>query len=116
MNKIDRIIELIGQLKIADLPELAKALETSFGMVTNVACIPTCFPVEQKIEVHLIHVDHRYYINTIKVVKTETGLGLTEVKKLVDTCPCLIKTFDTQAAAERFKIELESFGAIVKLK
>ena len=55
-------------------------------------------------------------VNTIKVVRTLTGLGLKEAKALVDEAPSSIKEGVSKDDAEDMKKQLEEAGASVELK
>ncbi len=54
-------------------------------------------------------------IRVIKVVRTATGLSLTDAKNLVDEAPNIVKEELSIEDAEALKTELESAGATVKL-
>jgi large subunit ribosomal protein L7/L12 len=55
-------------------------------------------------------------INVIKVVRTQTSLGLAEAKALVDGAPKTVKEAVAKADAEKMKKDLEDAGAKVSLK
>jgi len=55
-------------------------------------------------------------VNTIKVVRSLTGLGLKEAKALVDEAPSSIKEGVSKSDAEDMKKQLEEAGASVELK
>ena len=55
-------------------------------------------------------------IQVIKVVRAATGLGLKEVKDLVEGAPKTVKEALAKADAEKLKKELEEQGAAVELK
>ena len=55
-------------------------------------------------------------VAVIKVVRTITGLGLVEAKKLVDTVPAEIKKDVPAEEAENIKKQLTDAGATVELK
>ncbi|HET6204797.1 MAG TPA: 50S ribosomal protein L7/L12 [Planctomycetota bacterium] len=55
-------------------------------------------------------------INTIKVVRALTNLGLKEAKDLVDGAPKPVKTGVTKEEAEKAKKSLEEAGATAKLQ
>lgn len=57
--------------------------------------------------------------NTIELVRTLrdlTGLGLPEIRKLVDAPPRRIQRVESVVAAERFRTALEPLGARVELR
>ena len=55
-------------------------------------------------------------VNTIKVVRSLTGLGLKEAKALVDEAPSSLKEGVSKDDAEDMKKQLEEAGASVELK
>ena len=55
-------------------------------------------------------------INTIKVVRAITGLGLKEAKDAVEQTPSVLKEGVSKADAEDMKKQLEEAGAKVELK
>ncbi len=52
-------------------------------------------------------------INTLKVVRETTGLGLKECKELVDKTPVTIKKGLTAKEADALAAKLRKFGALV---
>lgn len=55
-------------------------------------------------------------IQTIKVVRSATSLGLKEAKDLVDSAPKAVKENLSKADADALKKELEEAGAAVEIK
>jgi large subunit ribosomal protein L7/L12 len=55
-------------------------------------------------------------VETIKVVRAATGLGLKEAKDLVDGAPKAVKEAISKADAEALKKQLEEVGAKVEVK
>ena len=55
-------------------------------------------------------------IEVVRVLKEITGLGLKEVKALVDAAPVAIRERVSEAQAIAVKCRLESVGATVELK
>ena len=55
-------------------------------------------------------------VETIKVVRTATGLGLKEAKDMVDGAPKTIKEGIPKADAEALVKDLEAAGAKVEMK
>ncbi|MBI4713030.1 MAG: 50S ribosomal protein L7/L12 [Planctomycetes bacterium] len=55
-------------------------------------------------------------IQTIKVVRTVTNLGLKEAKTMVDTAPQPVKTGLPREEAEKIVKELEAAGAKAEVK
>jgi LSU ribosomal protein L12P len=55
-------------------------------------------------------------VNTIKVVRTITGLGLKEAKDLVDGAPKAVKEGVAKAEAESIQKQLVEAGATCEIK
>jgi len=55
-------------------------------------------------------------VETIKVVRAVTGLGLKEAKDLVDGAPKTVKEAISKADAEALRKQLEEVGAKVEVK
>ena len=55
-------------------------------------------------------------VNTIKVVRTITGLGLKEAKDLVDGAPKAVKEGVSKAEAEAVQKQLVEAGATCEVK
>ncbi|MGC9350688.1 MAG: 50S ribosomal protein L7/L12, partial [Sulfurovum sp.] len=55
-------------------------------------------------------------INTIKVVRAITGLGLKEAKAAVEETPSVLKEGVSKEEAEEFKKQIEEAGASCELK
>ena len=55
-------------------------------------------------------------INTIKVVRAITGLGLKEAKSMAEDTPSTIKEAVSKEEAEDIKKQFEDAGAKVELK
>jgi large subunit ribosomal protein L7/L12 len=126
MSVIDEIVEKIEKLTLLEAAELKKALEDKFG-VTAAAPMMMAGPmaasaapaaeVEEKTEftVELTSAGANK-INVIKVVRSNTTLGLKEAKDLVESAPSAVKEGLPKAEAEKLKKELEDAGATVVLK
>lgn len=55
-------------------------------------------------------------IQVIKVVRSQTSLGLKEAKELVESCPKAIKESISKEDAEKIKKEIEEVGGAVSIK
>ena len=74
-------------------------------------------PVEEKTEFTVVLTDiGGNKINTIKVVREVTSLGLKEAKDLVDGAPKPVLERVSKEDAEKSKAQLEGAGASVELK
>jgi len=109
-----------------ELSELAKGLETRFGVTAAapvaVAAAPAAggpaAPAEEKtaFDVVLASAPADKKIQIIKVVRELTSLGLKEAKDLVEAAPKPVKTGVTKEEADTMKKKLEDGGAKVEIK
>ncbi len=123
-DKLTKMIEEIDVLTVLELSELVKALEEKYGvsaaapmamMAAPAAAAPAA--AEEKTEFTVVLTDAgANKINTIKVVREITGLGLKEAKDLVDGAPKPVKENIGKDEAEELKKKLEEGGAKVELK
>lgn len=121
MSKITEIMDAVKELKVLELAELVKALEEEFGVsATPVAVAGGAAPVaavEEKTEFDVILANAgSNKINTIKIVRELTGLGLKEAKELVDGAPKTLKEAVSKDEAEAIKAKLEEAGAGCEIK
>ncbi|MFP4456084.1 MAG: 50S ribosomal protein L7/L12 [Clostridia bacterium] len=122
MNK-EQIIEAIKEMTVMELSELVKEMEEVFGVS---AAAPVAMAAsggsaaeeeEEQTEFDVVLEDFgAKKIGVIKVVRSATGLGLVDAKKLVDEAPSTIKEALSKEEAEALKAELEEAGAKVELK
>ena len=123
----DDILNAIAEMSVMDVVELVEAMEEKFGVsaATAVAAVPAAgivggdagSVVEEKDEFEVVITspgDKK--VNTIKVVRAVTGLGLKEAKALVDEAPSTVKESVPKDEAEDIKSQLEEAGASVELK
>lgn len=126
-EKVDGIIDAIGQLSVLELADLVGALETRFG-VTAQAPVAVAGPapteaaeaeapeeVQTEFDVILTAAGAKK-IQVIKVVRSLTDLGLKEAKALVDGAPNPVKESVPKEEAEETKANLEEVGATVEIK
>lgn len=123
---IEKIVEELSNLKVAQLAELKKALEekwdvTAAAPAAAVVAAPAggAAPAEEEatdFQVILESVPADKKIAIIKVVREITGLGLKEAKEAVESAPKAVKDSAPKAEAEEFKKKLETAGAKVTLK
>ena len=121
-EKITGILDEIKGLTILELSELVKELEAEFGVsatpvVAAGAAVAAAAPAEEKTEfdVELTSFGAKK-LDDIKVVRTDTGLGLKEAKEMVEGAPKIVKEGLSKADAEDLKKQLEEAGATVTLK
>jgi len=122
-EKINAIVEEVGQLTVLELSELVSAIEEKFG-VSAAAAVAVAAPgagaaaaAEEKTEFDVVLKNAGpEKIKVIKVVREVTGLGLKEAKALVDGAPKTVKEAVAKEEAEAMKAKLEEAGAKVELK
>jgi large subunit ribosomal protein L7/L12 len=116
------ILEAVGAMTVMELNDLVKAFEEKFGV--SAASMAVAAPgagaaaaVEEKTEFDVILTgagDNK--VNTIKVVRTITGLGLKEAKDLVDGAPKAVKEGVSKADADAVAKQLIEAGATCEVK
>ncbi|MDA9050437.1 50S ribosomal protein L7/L12 [Pseudomonadales bacterium] len=118
----DDILNAIAEMSVMDVVELVSAMEEKFGVsaAAAVSAAPVAVAaaaVEEKDEFDvIITAAGEKKVNSIKVVRAITGLGLKEAKDLVDSAPATVKEGVNKAEAEDIKKQLEEAGASVELK
>ncbi|HOX21457.1 MAG TPA: 50S ribosomal protein L7/L12 [Candidatus Paceibacterota bacterium] len=123
-EKFEKLVEAIEKLNVAELADLVKVLEERFGvsaMPTMMAAAPAAGAAagaaEEKTAFDVVLKDGgQAKIQTIKVVREITGLGLKEAKDLVDAAPKAVKQGVKKEEAEEMKKKLEEAGASVEIK
>jgi len=125
-EEISQIIEKLKTLSLIETSDLIKQIEEVFGIDAStpvnqtvaVAAPIITEEVEEKTEFNVVleEVPSDKKIPILKVVRTLTGLGLKEVKKLVESAPEIIQENLGKEAAETAKKQLEDAGAKVILK
>ena len=126
MANLEKIVDELSSLTVLEAAELAKLLETKWGVsaaaAVAVAAAPgagaaAAAPVEEKTEftVMLTAIGEKK-IEVIKEVRAITALGLKEAKDLVEGAPKAVKEGVTKEEAEKIKAALEKAGAKVELK
>jgi len=127
-DKVQKILDEIKELSLLEASQLVKALEEAFG-VSAAAAAPVAVaggaggggaaaaPVEEKTEFTVVLTSvGANKINTIKVVREVTSLGLKEAKDLVDGAPKTLKEGISKDEAEAIKKKFADAGAAVELK
>lgn len=118
------ILNAVAEMSVMDVVELVEAMEEKFGVsaaaavaAAPVAAGPDAGGAEEKDEFEVVLTSAgEKKVNTIKVVRSLTGLGLKEAKALVDEAPSSIKEGVSKDDAEDIKKQLEEAGASVELK
>ena len=122
-----QVIDYIKGISVLELSQLVKALESELG-VSAAAAMPMGMPmmaggagggaaaVEEKTEFTVVLTDiGGNKINTIKVVREVTSLGLKEAKDLVESAPKPIKEGVPKEEADAIKKKFEEVGAKVSI-
>jgi len=121
-----QVVEYIKGISVLELSQLVKTLENELG-VSAAAAVAVAAPagagggaaaaVEEKTEFTVILTDiGGNKINTIKVVREVTSLGLKEAKDLVESAPKPIKEGVSKDEAAAIKKKFEEAGAKVEVK
>ena len=126
-EKVEKILGEIKELSLLEASQLVKGLEEAFG-VSAAAAAPVVMaagggggaaaaPAEEKTEFTVVLTNvGTNKINTIKVVREVTSLGLKEAKDLVDGAPKTLKEGISKDEAEAIKKKFADAGATVELK
>ena len=121
MPDLNKIIEDLSKLTVAEAAELSKQLEEKWGVTPMAAAAPAAAgatsAVEDKDEFTIMLVsagDKK--INVIKEVRAATSLGLKEAKDLVEAAPSIVKEGIPETEANEIKAKLEEAGASVEIK
>ena len=121
MPDLNKIIEDLSSLSVAEAAELSKQLEEKWGVTPMAAAAPAAAggaaPAEDKDDftIMLLSAGEKK-INVIKEVRAATSLGLKEAKDLVEGAPKEVKSGVNKKEAEEIKAKLEAAGAKVELK
>ena len=124
-TKVQQVLEIVENMTVLELSELVKAFEEKFG-VTAAAPMMAAMPagggavaaaVEEKTEFDAILTNAgSNKIQTIKVVRAITGLGLKEAKDLVEGAPKAIKEGVPRQEAEDIRAKVTEVGGTVEIK
>ncbi|NPV76523.1 MAG: 50S ribosomal protein L7/L12 [Anaerolineae bacterium] len=126
MADIEKLVEELSKLSVLEAAELVKALEEKWGVsaaapVAAVAAMPAggaaaAEPVEEKTEFDVILKDAGpKKIETIKVIRQLTNLGLVEAKNMAETAGSKVLSAVGKEAAQDAKSKLEAAGAVVEV-
>lgn len=118
------ILDAIAGMTVLELSEMIKDMEEKFGVSAAAAAVAAApaaaggaAAAEEKTEFDVILTgagDNK--VNTIKVVRTITGLGLKEAKDLVDGAPKAVKEGVSKADADAVAKQLIEAGATCEVK
>lgn len=119
----DAFLAALDNMSVLELNELVKAIEEKFGVSAAAMAAPAAVgggaaaaAAEQTEFSVILKAAGDNKVNTIKVVRTITGLGLKEAKDLVDGAPKAVKEGVSKADAEAALKQLIEAGASAELK
>ncbi len=119
----DVFLAALDNMSVLELNELVKAIEAKFGVSAASMAAPAAAggavaaaAAEQTEFSVILKAAGENKVNTIKVVRTITGLGLKEAKDLVDGAPKAVKEGVSKADAEAALKQLIEAGASAELK
>ncbi|MBO9367513.1 MAG: 50S ribosomal protein L7/L12 [Chloroflexi bacterium] len=125
---LDKLVEELSALTVLEAAELVKKLEEKWGVsaaapvaVAAVAGAPAAAsaaaePVEEKTEFDVVIKDAGpKKIETIKVIRQLTSLGLGEAKSVAETPGSKVLTGVSKEVAMDAKKKLEEAGAVVEV-
>lgn len=120
----DAFVKALKEMTLLEINELVEGLKEEFGIDPTAVAVagPAAGGAqtgaeEEKSEYNVIlksFGDSK--INVIKVVRTITGLGLADAKKLTETPDAVIKEKASKADAEEILNKLKEAGATAELK
>ena len=120
MPDLNKIIEDLSKLTVAEAADLSKQLEEKWGVTPMAAAAPAAAAAaaaedKDDFSIMLVSAGDKK-INVIKEVRAATSLGLKEAKDLVEGAPKEVKAGVPKKEAEEIKAKLEAAGAKVELK
>jgi large subunit ribosomal protein L7/L12 len=120
------ILDAISNMTVLELSQLIKDMEDKFGVSAAAAVAvaapagggaPAAAAAEEKTEFTvMLNNAGPNKVNTIKVVRAVTGLGLKEAKDLVDGAPKAVKEGISKADADALAKQLTDAGATAEIK
>ncbi|MBY0578692.1 MAG: 50S ribosomal protein L7/L12 [Burkholderiales bacterium] len=118
------ILDAIASMTVLELSELIKEMEEKFGVSAAATAVAVAAPAaaaaapaeEQTEFTVILKAAGENKVNTIKVVRTITGLGLKEAKDLVDGAPKPVKEGISKADADAIAKQLTEAGATCEIK
>ena len=122
---LEKLVEELSKLSVLEAADLVKALEAKWGVsaaapvAVAAAAGPAAAaePVEEKTEFDVIIKDAGpKKIETIKVIRQLTSLGLGEAKTMAETAGGKVLTGIGKDAANEAKKKLEEAGATIVLE
>jgi large subunit ribosomal protein L7/L12 len=126
MADLNHLVEELSKLTVLEAAELVKLLEEKWGVSAAApvamaamgggAAAAAAEPVEEKTEFDVVLKDPGpKKIETIKVIRQLTNLGLVEAKTMAETAGVKVLTAVSKEAAADAKAKLETAGAVVEV-
>ncbi len=126
MADIEKLVEELSKLTVLEAADLVKKLEEKWGVsaaapvaVAAAGAAPAAAaaePVEEKTEFDVVIKDAGpKKIETIKVIRQLTSLGLVEAKTMAETAGSKVLTAVSKQVAADAKSKLEAAGAVVEV-
>lgn len=124
MADLEKLVEELGKLSVLEAAELVKMLEEKWGVsaaapvaaMAAPAAAAAAEPVEEKTEFDVVLKDPGpKKIETIKVIRQLTNLGLVEAKTMAETAGAKVLSGVGKEAAADAKGKLEAAGAVVEV-
>ena len=123
MADLNKIVDELSQLSVLEAADLVKMLEEKWGVSAAApvaaAAAPVAAaaePVEEKTEFDVVLKDAGpKKIETIKVIRQLTNLGLVEAKNMAETAGSKVLSGVGKEAANDAKGKLEAAGAAVEI-
>ena len=119
----DAFLAALDNMSVLELNDLVKAIEEKFGVSAAAMAAPAAgggaavaAAAEQTEFNVILNAAGDNKVNTIKVVRTITGLGLKEAKDLVDGAPKAVKEGVSKAEADAVLKQLIEAGATAEIK
>jgi large subunit ribosomal protein L7/L12 len=121
----EEILSAIENMTVLELSELVKAIEEKFDVSAEAPAAVAAAPAagggeaaaaEQDEFDVLLTGEGEKKVQTIKVLREVTGLGLKEAKEMVENLPATLKEGVSKEEAEDIKSKMEEAGAPVELK
>ncbi len=127
MADIAKLVDELSTLTVLEAAELVKALEEKWGVSAAapvaMAAMPAAGaaaaaePVEEKTEFDVVLKDAGpKKIETIKVIRQLTNLGLVEAKTMAETAGTKVLSGVGKEVANDAKSKLEAAGAVVAIE
>jgi len=125
MADLEKLVAELSELSVLEAAELVKMLESKWGVsaaapvaVAAVAGGPAAAaePVEEKTEFDVVLKDAGpKKIETIKVIRQLTNLGLVEAKTMAETAGSKVLSGVGKDVAADAKSKLEAAGAVIEI-